>query len=326
MESEVREAGLDGPAGRGRRRGVGAALALVLLGMGVLDAVWAAAPGTAEAPAAGPRPAARAGAGFLWTVGSGAGRVHLLGSIHVGAPELYPLAAAVESAFARSATLVLETALDGAAQQQAALKLMQAAAYPPGETLERHLDAATLALLQAHLQRMGTPLASVNAIRPWLLATIFTLGEIQRLGYQPALGIDRHFAAKAEGRRVLALETIDEQVALFADMPERLQQDVLKETLTRMHELDGQMREAIAAWREGDAARMEALVVAPIRTGYPELFRRLFLERNRRMAAAVEGYLKAGGEHFLVVGCGHVVGAGGIVDLLQARGYAVVRP
>jgi uncharacterized protein YbaP (TraB family) len=82
------------------------------------------------------------------------------------------------------------------------------------------------------------------------------------------------------------------------------------------------MRRAMELWRKGDVAAFDALLIAPTRKDYPELYRRVLVERNRRMTDAVERYLAGKGTVFVVVGSGHLIGADGIVRMLKARGHA----
>jgi uncharacterized protein YbaP (TraB family) len=249
-----------------------------------------------------------------------------LGSLHVATRDLYPLDPRIEAAFDRAGTLVLETAMDPAAQQQAALKLASTGTYPAGDSIDKHVDGEILELLDRRLRRGGVPPERIRPLRPWYLAVMLTLGELQKLGYDPNLGIDRYFAEKARNRkRILALETIDEQVALFGGMPESVQASMLKQTLMTLDELGEEIRKAILHWHAGDATAMDALLVAPIRKDYPDVYQRLFVHRNRRMATAIEGYLKGNGMYFVVVGSGHLLGTESILDLLRARGYAPVQ-
>lgn len=263
---------------------------------------------------------------FLWTISSSTATVYLLGSVHVASGDLYPLDPRIESAFWRAHTLVLETAMDSTSQVQAAQKMASAGTYPAGDSIDFHLEREVLELLHQRLKRLGTSFDTVRSFRPWLVAVILTLGEMQRLGYQPAFGIDTYFAEKAKNRkRISALETIDEQMALFSGMSEAVQEGMLKEALTRLDELGALMKRAQWLWRTGDAKAVDELLVAPMRKEYPDLYQKLFLDRNRRMAAAVEGYLRSTGDHFVVVGSGHLTGPEGILDLLRAQGYAPVQ-
>ena len=43
------------------------------------------------------------------------------------------------------------------------------------------------------------------------------------------------------------------------------------------------------------------------------------------MTSAIRGFLNGRGTVFVVVGAGHMVGPGGIVDLLRKAGYQVFR-
>ena len=263
---------------------------------------------------------------FLWRISSATATVHLLGSVHVASRYLYPLDPRIESAFQRAHTLVLETSLDPASQVQAGQKMATAGTYPAGDSIELHLDREVLELLQQRLKKSGASFDPVRAFRPWLMAVILTLAEMQRLGYHPALGVDTYFAGKAKDRkRIVALETLDEQVALFSGMSDTVQESMLKEALTKMDELGELMTKAQSSWRTGDAKAIDELMVAPMRKDFPDVFQRLFVDRNRRMAAAVEGYLRSTGDHFVVVGSGHLIGHEGILDLLQAKGYLPVQ-
>jgi uncharacterized protein YbaP (TraB family) len=263
---------------------------------------------------------------FLWAIASPTATVHLLGSIHLVSPDVYPLDPRIESAFQRAGTVVFETAMDPASQLAAGQKLAAAGTYPAGDSIDRHLDRETLELLRQRLSRSGAPLDAVRSFRPWFVALVLSLEEMRKLGYQPDLGIDVHLADKARDRkRILGLETVDEQVALFARMSEGVQASVLRESLAKLDELGTLMNKTQLLWRAGDARAIDALLVAPLRKDFPDVYQRLFADRNRKMAAAIEGYLRTSGEYFVVVGAGHLVGAEGILNLLQRKGYAPVQ-
>jgi uncharacterized protein YbaP (TraB family) len=263
---------------------------------------------------------------FLWAIASPTATVHLLGSVHLVSPDVYPLDSRIEAAFQRATTVVFETAMDPASQLAAGQKMARAGTYPAGDSIDRHLDRETLELLRQRLGRSGASLDAVRSFRPWFVALVLSLEEMRRLGYHSDLGIDIHFVDKARDRkRVLGLETVDEQVALFAGMTEGVQTSVLRESLGKLDELGTLMRKTQQLWRAGDARGIDALLVAPLRRDFPDVYQRLFLDRNRKMAAAIEGYLKTSGEYFVVVGAGHLVGAEGILNLLQGRGYAPVQ-
>lgn len=263
---------------------------------------------------------------FLWSVSSSSATVYLLGSVHVASPAVYPLDPRIESAFDGADTLVLEMALDPATQVQVGQKLAIAGTYPAGDTIDLHLNRESLQLLQQRLTQSGAPFNSIRSFRPWFVAMLFTLSELQRLGYRPDLGIDVYFAGKARNRkRILGLETSDEQVALFAGMTETAQEQMLKEALSRLDELGEYMERALRFWRLGDTKAMDGLLVAPIRKDYPDMYQKIFADRSRKMADAVEGYLKGTGVYFVLVGSGHLTGPDGVLELLQGKGYVAIQ-
>ena len=263
---------------------------------------------------------------FLWTTSSPTSTVHLLGSVHLASQDVYPLDPRIESAFDRAGTLALEMPMDAELQAQAAQKLASAGTYPAGDSIDKHLTGEVLDLLARQLKRSGATPDTVRSFRPWFVAVMLTLGELQRLGYQAGLGMDMYFASKAKNRkRIFGFETTDEQVALFAGMTEDVQEKMLKQTLTGLGDLGEEMKKALLLWRRGDAKAMDELLVAPLRKDYPDLYQSLLVERNRKMAAAIEGYLKVTGEYFVVVGAGHLVGPEGILELLRGRGHPPVQ-
>lgn len=282
-------------------------------------------PAGSVAQDAKPKPSAKAAQAekpvFLWEVRSPTATVYLLGSIHIASGDIYPLDARIERAFQAADTLVLETDLDDASQARAAGLLQQAGTYTPPDSLESHVDAATLAALSKSIAGMGLPVEAFFSMRPWMVSLTLTLARLQALGYRPDLGIDQHFRSAAGAKKVGSLETVDQQVALFRDMTEALQNATLRQTLEELGQLRDIMQRAFNAWRVGDAPGLEALLVAPTRKDFPELYRRLFVERNRRMADAVEAQLKGKGTIFVVVGSGHLVGSDSVLHLLQTRGH-----
>ena len=54
----------------------------------------------------------------------------------------------------------------------------------------------------------------------------------------------------------------------------------------------------------------------------PEIYKVLFVERNRRWMPKIEACLE-GARCMIVVGAGHLVGADGLISLLRARGYTL---
>src|SRR5262249_17985437 len=98
------------------------------------------------------------GPGLIWRISSDANTVFLVGSVHAGKKECYPLPDEVERSFAESKTLVMELDPNNVDQAAAAKIIATQGTYPPGQSLSRSLSKGTLELLQAYLAKKGMQL------------------------------------------------------------------------------------------------------------------------------------------------------------------------
>jgi uncharacterized protein YbaP (TraB family) len=261
----------------------------------------------------------------VWRVGGGQAEMVLLGSIHLAYPSVYPLREAIHSAFRRADTLVVE--LDPGGERAAEIQqlMLQRGSYPPGTTLQQEIGAATYRDLLRFLNARDIPAHTFDTLRPGLVAMTLTTLRLMEMGMQPALGIDRHFLDLARDHMaIIELETAEQQIALLLDFdqPELL----LAQTLSQIDAMEQHLQPLYDAWLAGDAARIDQLLREDELARNPEflpVYQRLFDDRNRAMGERLHALLRRPGNYFVVVGAGHLVGATGIVSLLQAAGYQV---
>jgi uncharacterized protein YbaP (TraB family) len=248
--------------------------------------------------------------------------VHLLGSIHVARPDVYPLAPAIDTAFERSSTLVLEIQLDDGARREASAQLIAAASYPAGDSLDKHIPAPLLERLRARATPPLPPVEALFRFEPWFVSQLLMMTELTKLGFAEDNGIDRHFQRRAQGtKRIEALETIEDQVALLDRLPPDIQVLMLSESLDELGELGPMLERAFEAWKRGDGQALYNLLMKSLdEPRYAPLKKRLFSDRNLRMAAAIQERLRKHGSWFVIVGSGHLIGPDGILALLEAQG------
>lgn len=263
---------------------------------------------------------------FLWKVRSNDNHVYLLGSIHVGNESFYPMPAEIEKAFADCKVLAVEvdlTKVDQAAVQET---LLARGVYEGNDTLANHVPDQTLKNVRAYFADKGLPPEAMEKFKPWALSVTITMLEMQALGYKSELGIDKHFMERANGKRVIELESADEQVKLLSGFPDKLEAEFLASTLESVDQAEGLMQGTVASWKTGDAATLERLLITgPLgnRPALKEVFEKLFDERNEKMARKIEAFIKSKEPHFVVVGAGHLVGKNGILKLLEKQGFYV---
>jgi uncharacterized protein YbaP (TraB family) len=262
---------------------------------------------------------------FLWKVQSGASTVYLLGSIHFLKKENYPLSQKIESAFEKSDVLVVEANVQNQGKMNTQT-IMEKALYPPNESIADHLSHETYEFLKGEASKLGLPLEVINQQRPWFLSIVLDAMELMKLGYDPSYGVDNYFLSKATGRKkILELESLDEQLHLLSNLSEKDQELLLTLSLKDLQNADQEANKLVQAWKTGDTSGMEAVITKSLKED-PQLvpiYGKLIYERNRRMVSKIEGYLKGNGTYFVVVGAGHLIGEKGIVETLGKKGYRV---
>jgi uncharacterized protein len=284
-------------------------------------------PAAPNAPAASPAAPAAAEASkkpvFAWRAQIGASTLHLLGSVHVARSDLYPLDPRIEAPFAASDVLVLELALDESAQMAAARRMLELGQLAPGKRLPDVVAPETWQLLVDTQARQGQNVFGLRGFRPWFVAITLTTRALEREGFSAEHGIDEHFRRAAEGnKRIEALETVDGQLSLFASLSPQAEEQLLRQTLEEIDAYGGELDAAFRLWSSGDASGIDRLLVASMQTEYPDLFQRLFTDRNRVMTERLLELAKVPGHYFVVVGAGHLVGSAGILALLADRGIS----
>jgi uncharacterized protein YbaP (TraB family) len=263
---------------------------------------------------------------FLWKVQSKAATAFILGSLHLAKPDIYPLPRKIEESFANSGILALEA--DPAKAQDTALlqQMLAAATYAKGGTLKEHLSGENFELARRDIERLGLPIESFSRTKPWFLAMSIETLEFQRLGYDPANGIDVYFAGKAAGKKqIVELESFDYQIRLLSGFSDREQELFLLYTLKDLATFQDEIEKLMTAWSNGDTKTMEGLVTRTL-TEAPELrpiFDKLFYKRNREMTARIEKLLNGKKTVFVVVGAAHLIGKDGIIELLRGKGFTV---
>ena len=128
---------------------------------------------TAFARAAPPAAGDDAPKHFLWKVTGPKGVVYLLGTIHAGKADFYPLPPIIEDSFKESETLIEEIDLsDPAETARVEQSVIEKGGYPTGDTITNHLSEATRSHLAAYLKEGGLLEPVVAHMRPWLVSML----------------------------------------------------------------------------------------------------------------------------------------------------------
>lgn len=270
---------------------------------------------------------------FIWQVSSDNSVVYLTGSIHFADKSFYPLRQEIEDAFDRSKYLVVELDINNMDNDAYNQLVSQKGTYKNGKTIKDALSEETWLQLRQRLHHLDVDYDAVKNLKPGILVLTLSAIHAMEMGLDPQLGIDIHFLQKAisqTGKEVIELETLEQQISLFLDMPDA--DLLLKESLYSLDETELLMADMVRYWKQGDESQMSKLLFEDAIDQYPaftEIYDRLFYERNRRMTSKIEIMLKQKTAtktfYFVVVGSGHLLGEEGIVNVLQEKGYEVKR-
>ena len=267
---------------------------------------------------------AQATRNFIWRVSSPTGSVYLVGSVHLLTKDYYPLSPALDTAFKDSDLLVEEADLGELESPASQFKLLTRGMLPADQSLDTVVSASTFALAAKRVNDLGMPIEPLKRFKPWMLALTLEQLEWQKAGFDATLGLDRHFydRAKVDGKMTQGLETVDYQLSLFDQMTRDEQDRMLAESLKDLDREQASVVLLTNAWKAGDAATVERIVLDDVK-GDPLMYERLLVTRNRNWLPALDALLKRKGHAFIVVGAAHLVGPDGLLAMFKAKGYKV---
>jgi uncharacterized protein YbaP (TraB family) len=268
--------------------------------------------------------------GTLYRIQRQGNTAWLFGTIHVGTLAIDPLEGEAGAALANADKLVLEFDVGDTASVQAAVA--KYAMYSPGDSLDKHLSEAALKRLHEALSHAGISFDTVAMMKPWFVANLLMLTELERHGYSGTRATEVSLAAfaNAHAKPIASLESADFQLSLFDRMGDAEQEQYLRETLAEIDsgEMITKTRELFDAWKNADNATLNGFLkeLSKDDTLSAKFTKTDILDkRNPTMADGIERLMKTNRSIFVGVGLLHLLGGQGLPELLRRRGYEVQR-
>lgn len=259
--------------------------------------------------------------GLLWRVETSQGAVsHLFGTIHSEDPRVLNMPPAVSQAFDTAKTLVLEMDL-GAADGMA---MGQAMMLPPGKDLQSLIGAELYRQSVNAMAERGYPEAIINRLQPW--AVVLTLSMPQ-----PKTGLFLDYVlyirAAEQGKAVVGLEQMGEQLSVFTSLSMEEQVSLLRDTLRENDKFPQMFEQLIEAYLQRDLQALAALSEQQSMSASDKALQQRFMdtlvdERNQRMVTRLLPLLEKGGV-FAAVGALHLPGNSGLLTQLRQHGLRV---
>lgn len=275
------------------------------------------------------------GKGLLWRIESdGAAPSWLYGTMHMSDPRILAMEDNARTAFEGAETVVLELEdLEDLAKVRAEMMTNPALTMlSPGTTLQSLMTEEELAAVDAALKERGIPLSLMSRMQPWLIFTMLVIPECETVrrmnGHQP---LDARLASEAHamGKQLQGLETLEEQLSVFGELPLELQVRMLVDIASFEISTEDRIETMTELYLNGETGLIMSAMLINARpagiaetSAYLEFEENLIGDRNVRMADRLQPMLAQGGA-FIAVGALHLPGENGLVQLLRDKGYRV---
>ncbi len=260
----------------------------------------------------------------LWKVADSDTTIYLFGTFHVLPAGLDWRTPALEKAVGDADSLLLELAdVDQSDIAAPFAKLATSPGLPPvADRVPKDKQAALTALLE----KTGQPAATFDGLETWAVGFALAGVVIEEAGFGAANGVDDGLEKEfdAAGKPVAGLETVEQQLGIFDQLPEASQRRFLVSALDDPAEIQRELATLLDVWSTGDEAAIGVSFDKELRED-PALKRALLTQRNEMWAREIIARLDAPGTVLVAVGAGHLAGEGSVQTILQREGLSVTR-
>ena len=261
----------------------------------------------------------------LWSLKGKTNTVYLLGSVHF-LSESEQLPQALDDAYRDAEALLMEIDMDDLDPLEAQQVTMELGLLPADQSLEKQLGAASYAKLVARAKDVGMDPTLLNRFKPWFAAMTLVQLQLMKMGLEPTAGVEQRFTARAlaDKKPIRGLETVREQLGMLAGLPDKQQREFLLYSIDDADRMTQEIDDLLSAWRSGDSKALARLLAEGF-DAYPDLYRPLTVDRNRRWVSQVEALLDDRDDTLVVVGTLHLVGKDSLIELLQSKGHRITQ-
>ena len=261
---------------------------------------------------------------MLWVAQGNQNSVYLLGSIHLLRPEDHPLPSNIDLVYNDADVLVMELDMDDLDYVNVMVAFRELGVLEGETRLEDLLGEELHAQAQAAAEATEIPLDLLSQSEPWLAAMTVQEMLAMRVGFSGEFGVEQYLTEKAlaDGKPILGLETVSEQLGFLDGLPMLAQSEWLVHSLVDGLRIEMLVDQLVEAWRGGDIDYLERELLHEAKMS-PELHDALLVQRNLNWIDRIVAYLDDDQDYLIVVGAAHLVGDDGVIKLLSERGVSV---
>lgn len=259
----------------------------------------------------------------LWMISDEDTTIYLFGTVHLLKPGMSWFDEAVKDSFDSSDELVIEMIKPDAAAMMKVVN--QLAIDKTGISLRDKLAPEDRAAYEATMVKLDMPVAAFDPLDPWFASVNLSLIPLVRAGYAADEGVEDALLAQARARsiKITGLETVEQQLGFFDNLPEEAQIRFLNFTVDNIDDTTEGMEQMVAEWANANVDALGRLMNAGLEDAI--LYETLLVNRNRNWAQWVEDRMEQPGTVFLAVGAGHLAGDSSLQAILADRGLIAER-
>lgn len=264
----------------------------------------------------------------MWAVKDADSTIYLFGTVHLLKPETQWKTEKLEAAMKEAEQFWLELPTTNAEElAPMMMPLISKHGLAPATPLSSSLTPEEMKTLDEGARLAGMSGAQLDIFRPWFAAVTLSTSAVVRAGYDPMSGVDAKVEAAfgARGIKPNGLETVEQQLQVFAGMKREDEIAYLRETMKDYEAAATVLDTMVDEWSRGDIKGLEEIFVTEMRDASPDLYAALLPKRNANWVVKIEEMLKGKGVIFIAVGAGHLIGEDSVQAMLQAKGIESVR-
>ena len=275
---------------------------------------------------------------LMWKITTPEGNeMTLIGSMHALTDECYPLPDRIMTAYESADVVACEfDVIANGSDLASQLTIMNESMYEDkAENIALHLSKETCDGLTGFFEHYGYSMDIMKHYKPWMLDMQCEQLISAEGGLDTQKGIDMHIIQKAhdDGKEIFETESFELQMGIFTGLSDDVYDVLLSAyTVDNLETLKKNLTDTYEVWKKGDISATEAFFTQADEETYgaltdkqkaalDEYNQALLYDRNKGMAECADKLLKEHKNTFFMVGLAHFIGEGGIIDLLEQKGY-----
>lgn len=254
-------------------------------------------------------------------------KLYLFGSIHAADESMYPLPDYVMDAYKNSKAIAVEFDLiEYTKDLSSQMALLSQFVLPNGEKVSDYIDQERYNQGVEILKNAGLYSPVFDVYSPMFWFSLMENAAVLDADLDEKYGIDNYFLeqAKEDEKEIIELESAEYQYNLLSGFDYDAQVYLLTHSIDEYDEAKEALLELYKSYKEGNEKELEKLLLEESVDEYTKEYNdKLITIRNQNMAKSLEESLIEGKDVFCTVGLAHIIGEGGIADLLEQQGYTI---